>query len=157
MLTSIQAQNDQRNIIKTNPLTLAFGNLNFTYERVLNNDQSSVLIYANYLYQLFGVDINTGGIGLGYRYYLTHEKKDVPTGLYVNPKVAYSGGNLDESKFSLTTMGAEVGYQWAWDSGVTLDLGVGPSYAILGNKDDIDFDNGSGVIPSGTLALGFAF
>lgn len=39
--------NAQSNVIKTNPLALAFGDFNATYERVLNNS-SSLQISGHY-------------------------------------------------------------------------------------------------------------
>jgi hypothetical protein len=108
---------------------------------------------------LFGEDVKTGGIGAGYRYYFTHEKKIVPTGFYVNPQLSLGFGSV-ESDTNITTfsIGAELGYQWAWESGFTLDLGIGPNYTIIsGEVDDDDFDTTNGILPSATLAIGFAF
>ncbi|MEZ5020458.1 MAG: hypothetical protein R2756_10135 [Bacteroidales bacterium] len=45
--------NAQSNVVKTNPLGLAFGNFNVTYERVLGTS-ASVLIKGQYMYKLFG-------------------------------------------------------------------------------------------------------
>jgi len=150
----------QSNVIKTNPLGLAFGNFNATYERVLN-ESSSVLIRGQYMYKIFGVKVNLGGVGLGYRYYITHAKKPVPSGFYVNPQAAFSFGSLDDvngEKVSVTTLGigAELGYQWAWESGFVLDLGIGPMYTfVMGGDNNIDIS--SGFLPSATLAIGYAF
>ena len=151
----------QDNVLKTNPIGLAFGNFNVTYEKVLNSRKSSVLFSASYIYEIFSVDVNTFGIGAGYRYYLTHAKKDVPTGLYVNPQLSFSFGSVDDFNYNITYIGAEIGYQWAWESGVVLDLGIGPNVAIFGGDyDDIEFDfegDNTAVVPSVTIALGYAF
>lgn len=149
------------NVIKTNPLALAFGNFNATYEKVLNT-KSSVLFSANYMYKLFGEDISAGGIGAGYRYYFTHAKRAVPTGFWVTPEAAFAFGNVkaNESNVSITTfsVGAQIGYQWAWDSGFTLDLGIGPNYTIInGDLDKSNFETTNGILPSATLAIGYAF
>ncbi|PID95653.1 MAG: hypothetical protein CSA94_00430, partial [Bacteroidetes bacterium] len=85
------ANAQQKQVIKTNPIALAFGNFNATYEKVLDS-KSSVLISASYTYKLLGLNVNAGGLGAAYRYYFTHAKKDVPTGFYVNPEVAFSFG-----------------------------------------------------------------
>lgn len=147
------------NVIKTSPIGLAFGNFNATYERVIS-ESSSVLVSANYFYQFLGVDVNTVGFGGAYRYYFTHAKKDVPTGFYVNPQLGVSFGSSGDSSYGTFSIGAEVGYQWAWDSGFVLDLGIGPSYTNLtGDFEDIGFDadGGGAVLPSVTIAIGYAF
>lgn len=155
------ANAQQQNVIKTNPFSLAFGNFNATYERVLNSS-SSFLVQGNYMYKLFGLDVTAGGLGLGYRYYFTHAKKQVPSGFYVNPEAGFSLGSVkyaDGTKASFSTfgVGAELGYQWAWTSGFTLDLGVGPTYQFLTGKDTSGFAKTSGILPALTVAIGYAF
>lgn len=152
----------QDNVIKTNPLGLAFGNFNATYERVLN-EKSSVLGSANFRFGLFGIDVFTFGLGGAYRFYFTHANKDVPTGFYVNPQVGFSFGSVTEddtvdNNFTTFSVGAELGYQWAWESGFVLDLGIGPNFTtISGDVDDVGFDSTSGILPSATVAIGYAW
>ncbi len=150
----------QGNVIKTNPLGLAFGNFNATYERVLGTS-SSILFRGQYMYRLLGVKVNLGGVGLGYRYYITHAKKPVPAGFYVNPQAAFSFGSVyddNNDAVSGTTLGigAEIGYQWVWESGFVLDLGIGPMYTFV-NSDEANLTVDSGFLPSATLAIGYAF
>lgn len=151
--------NAQSNVIKTNPLGLAFGFFNATYERVLGTT-SSVLVRGQYMYKLLGEEVNLAGAGLGYRYYFTHANKPVPGGFYINPQASFSFGKITDDmdeEYSATTMGfgAEIGYQWVWDSGFVLDLGIGPMYTIAkgGNSED----ELKGIMPSATLAIGYAF
>ncbi len=151
--------NAQSNVIKTNPLGLAFGNFNATYERVLGTT-SSILIRGQYMYKLLGVDVSLAGAGLGYRYYFTNAKKPVPAGFYVNPQLAFSFGKVNdetEGDYSATTIGfgAELGYQWVWESGFVLDLGIGPMYTFAkGGESENSLD---GIVPSATIAIGYAF
>lgn len=150
----------QNNVIKTNPLGLAFGYFNATYERVLGTS-SSILIRGQYMYKIFGVKVGLGGVALGYRYYITHVKKPVPSGFYINPQAVYSFGSMNDfngENVSLSTIGvgAELGYQWAWESGFVLDLGIGPMYTFI-NGQGADISIGSGFGPTATLAVGFAF
>jgi len=152
--------NAQSNVIKTNPLGLAFGNFNATYERVLGTS-SSILFRGQYMYRLLGVKVNLGGVGIGYRYYFTHAKKPVPGGFYINPQAAYSFGSVydefdEQVSISTIGVGAELGYQWAWESGFVLDLGIGPMYTFI-DSDEADIEISSGFLPSATLAIGFAF
>lgn len=150
------------NVIKTNPIGLAFGNFNVTYEKVLNT-KSSVLFSANYMYKLFGEDVTAGGLGAGYRYYFTHAKRAVPTGFWVMPEAAFAFGSVktntnDKASINTISFGAQIGYQWAWDSGFTLDLGIGPHYTILnGDVNNTNFDKTNAILPAATLAIGYAF
>ena len=48
-----------REVIKTNPIGLAFGNFNATYETLLNT-KSSILFSASYMYKFLGIDISAG-------------------------------------------------------------------------------------------------
>jgi hypothetical protein len=147
----------QSQVVKTNPLGLAFGNFNVTYETVLNSS-SSLNLSANYRYRLLGVDVSSFGAGVGWRYFFTHAKKPVPAGFYVMPQAIINFGSVDDFNYTALGFGAEIGYQWVWDSGFVLDLGLGPMYRILsGEYEDIGFDGGSGVWPSATLAVGYAF
>jgi len=52
--------NAQSNVIKTNPLALAFGDFNATYERVLNNS-SSLQISGHYMFKLTTTHFQTTG------------------------------------------------------------------------------------------------
>lgn len=153
---------DFTNVIKTSPIGLAFGNFNATYEKVLNT-KSSVLFSASYMYKLLGADISAGGVGAGYRYYFTHAKRVVPTGFWVMPEADFAFGSVkdaNDKKKSITTFsaGAQIGYQWAWDSGFTLDLGIGPHYTIInGDVDNTEISSKNSITPAATLAIGFAF
>jgi hypothetical protein len=147
---SVQAQ---KNVIKTNPLALAFGNFNVTYEKVLN-ESSSLLITGNYSYQLLGFDVSLGGLGAGYRYYITHIKKEVPKGFYVAPEISFGFGKSGEVSVTSYGIGAQLGYQWVW-SGFALDLGIGPRYTVLNGVNAED--SKSGILPAATFAIGYAF
>ena len=62
-----------------------------------------------------------------------------------------------EGNYSASTIGfgAELGYQWVWESGFVLDLGIGPMYTIAkGGDSESSID---GIMPSATLAIGYAF
>lgn len=137
-----------QDIIKTGPIALAFGSFNACYEKVLN-EKSSVVPSAS---AFFGIGDLTGtafGVGVGYRRYFTD--KPAPQGFYGQPQV---GATFGEGA-SAISLGAELGYQWVWDSGFALDLGIGPAYYIgLGDNVVGAF---SGVVPSSTLAIGYQF
>ena len=157
LLCVVMGSGAQTNIIKTNPITFAFGNFNATYEKVINSS-SSLIFKGQYMYKLLGLDVNLGGLGLGYRYYFTHLKKEVPTGFYINPQASFSFGsakvdNSSKESLSILGLGAEIGYQFVWSSGFTLDLGIGPMYSIASSNGL----SASGLLPSATLSIGYAF
>jgi len=147
-------------VVKTGPLGLAFGNFNVKYEKPLNSS-SSIQLGANYFYKFLGVELNGYGIEAGFRYYFTHSKKEIPTGFYVMPEVQYSAVGSGVDKLSVISVGAEVGYQWAFESGFTIDLGAGPLYNII-NMDEANTTAGLSytdnyVFPTLTFAIGYAF
>ncbi len=151
----------QKNVVKTNPISLAFGSFNASYERVLNSS-SSVVVSGNYMYKLFGSEVTAGGLGAAYRYYFTHAKKAVPAGFYIAPEASFSFGsvkynNQDSAGFSSFGIGAEVGYQWVWSSGFTLDLGIGPMYRFIKGSNTSSFSKTKGILPTATFGIGYAF
>ncbi len=153
--------NAQSNVIKTNPLGLAFGNFNVTYERVISSS-SSILLEGQYMYKLLGIKVNLGGLGVGYRYYITHVKKPVPSGFYINPQASFSFGSVTDNADVMVSantfgIGAELGYQWAWESGFVLDLGIGPMYNFTSASSGSDVASVNGFSPTATLAVGYAF
>lgn len=141
-------------VIKANPFALAFGNFNLTYEKVVK-PKASLLFSGNYMYKLLGEDVKAAGIGAGYRYYVTHRKTDVPSGFWITPQAGLGFGKADGSFITTISVGAEVGYQWAMKSGFTVDLGIGPNYSIIAG--DTTLETTSGIVPSLTLAIGYAF
>lgn len=161
---SLSAQ-AQKNIIKTNPVSLAFGNFNVDYERVIS-ESSSFTASASYMYKLLGLEVAAGGLGLGYRYYITHAKKDIPNGFYVNPFVSANAGGLnflgDSVKFFNFGVAASLGYQWVWDSGFALDLGAGPFLNMMKTSANVNIngtlkDSNVGISPYLRVAIGYAF
>jgi hypothetical protein len=144
----------QNATIKTSPLALAFGSLNACYEKMLN-EKSSFEISGNYVYKVFGVEVNSGGLGAGYRAYLT--KKDGPRGLYIMPNAGFNIGSSGDFSYNTITGGLLLGYQIAAGSGFVFDAGAGPNYTILGGDyEEIGFDREGGVLPSIRLAIGYS-
>ncbi len=159
----------QNQIIKTNPLGFAFGNFNAKYERALS-ESTSFLVGGNfYSRKIFGVKATGFGVDGEFRYYITNRKKPSPEGFYVGPGVSFDINNLGDvetggvvnSRGSVTSLGigATLGYQWVWDSGFALDLGLGPQYTFAVVKsDDVDSDvDFSGILPRLVFSIGYAF
>ncbi len=146
------AQAELPNVIKINPISLAFGNFNLSYQRALS-DASAIQIGANYWYRILGVDVSGVGVRGGYQFFLTNRAKPAPEGFYIGPQVAYNSLTNKETDESASAVGfgLMLGYQWVWDSGVTLDLGAGPMYQ---SSSDADIE---GFLPNITIAVGYNF
>lgn len=146
--------NAQSQVIKANPIGLAFGAFNACYEKVLN-EKSSLLISGAYFNGGIGdIDVTSFGAGVGYRKYIT--KKEAPNGFYVQPTLSFGSGSeaLTDVSYLQLGIGADLGYQWVWDGGFVLDLGIGPNYRIvLGDEASV----GNGIGPSAVAAIGYAF
>ncbi len=132
----------QKNVIKGNPIAFASGIFNAEWEKAMNT-KSSLSIGAGLA---IINDLNGFLLSGSYRYYITNRKKQIPEGLYVGADAIFLAGFDDES---LLLSGMNVGYQWIWESGFTMDLGIGPHYAFFG-----DF---SGTIPYPTFTIGYNF
>jgi hypothetical protein len=146
------------NVFKTNPIGFAIGNFNLTYERTLGSS-SSILIGASYMNKMFGEDVNAFSANGAFRYYLTHKNKEIPAGFYLNPEIQYSQGGNDDGDYTDFAYGMEIGYQFAWDSGFTLDLGAGPLFHNFNTTGNLTINDGqdSFIFPTFTLAIGYAF
>ncbi len=154
--TGIQAQAELPNVIKLNPIALAFGNFNLSYQRAFS-DASAIQIGANYWYKILGVEVSGIGVRAGYQFFVTNKTKAAPDGLYIGPQISFNNLTDKETKESVNAfgVGALIGYQWLWKSGVTLDLGAGPIYQFASESStESDF---SGFLPNITIAIGYNF
>jgi len=139
VFTSVTAQENGKNVIKIEPFGALLGSYSMSYERVVSA-KSSVQVDANYgNINLFGLRINTLGIGAGYRYYFS-KAKSVPEGFFVSPTLSLSSLSLymDATPTNKITTGifeggVVAGYQWIFNSGLQLDLYVGPGYSSVTN------------------------
>ena len=158
----------QENVIKINPLGLAFGSAQFSYERVLG-DKSAVelsLAYTSLNANFSGGDeakINGFGAEGKYKFYFSSEKV-APRGWYGAPVVSYSsisgGSGSQEGKVSLISAGAVAGYQWVFggsDTGFALDLNLGIQYINAKTSGDVSGLTIDGILPRLGLALGYAW
>jgi len=150
------AQAEFPNVIKLNPISLAFGNFNLSYQRALN-DASAIQIGANYWYRILGQEVSGIGARAGYQFFITNRAKPAPEGFYIGPQVSINSLNVKETDEDVTAIGIGLmlGYQWIWDSGVSLDLGAGPMYQFA-NESNSD-TSVEGFLPNITIAIGYNF
>lgn len=147
-----------RKVIKTSPISLAFGNFNVRFEQAFDT-QSSFQIGLNYWFKIFGSDVSAFGVNGEYRYFISHETKPAPAGFYVGPTALASFINEKDTDASVTIIGigGTIGYQWIWNSRVTLDVGAGPSYTFVIAEDDGASADFSGFLPRIIIAVGYNF
>lgn len=139
----------QTSLIKASPGGLAFGNFNACYETAMS-EKSSLLFSASAFFGIGDADVSAFGAGINYRMYF-NKNADAPRGFYVGPGI---GGSFGDGANAIS-INVPVGYQWIWDSGFVLDLGLGPQYYIgLGDGVVSEFD---GILPTIILAVGYAF
>lgn len=131
----------QSHILKTNPILFATGFMNVTYEHALN-EKSSVSGGMGFTSK------DGGGLAaqMDYRFYITHRKLACPEGFFIGPVLLFIRD--DEENFY---MGALLGYQWIYSSGVSLDLGIGPQYSIIGDAQDGE------IFAYGVFSIGYSW
>jgi len=113
------------------------------------NESSSFQLSANAFFGIEGAG-SAFGVGADYRAYIS-KTQEAPRGLYVSPGAGISFGDGANA----LNLRAQIGYQWVWDSGFALDLGLGPGYFIgLGDGVVGAFD---GIVPTVTTAIGYQF
>lgn len=160
--------NAQENVIKVNPLGLAFGAAELGYERVLNESSSIELSLAysssDATFSSGEVEKATGfGAEVKYKLYFS-SANDAPKGWYAAPVATYasaSANSFDESgKVSIFAVGAVAGHQWIFggrNSGFALDLNLGFQYISASTSGSISGVSIDGIIPKLGLALGYAW
>lgn len=159
--------NAQKNVIKANPLALAFGSFEVGYERVVSESSSIELSMAYSSLKVTtskgqsGATANGFGVEGKYKFYFSDE---TPRGWYAAPVVSYSGTSLDSNdekgEISFFGAGAVAGYQWVFgggNSGFALDLNLGAQYASVSTSGSITGTNINGFLPKLGLSLGYAW
>jgi hypothetical protein len=152
-----EVQENLPNVVKLNPIGLAFGNINLGYQRALA-PAHAFQVSANYWYKIFGTEVSGFGIRGGYQFFLTSQTKEAPEGFYIGPQISYNSLNEKGTDVSVSAfgVGAMLGYQWIWNSGLCLDLGIGPVYQFANEKGGTETSY-QGFLPNITIALGWNF
>jgi len=136
----------QKNIIKASAV---IGNLGLQYERSIANNISIVgqAGYSNINVSLNNVDTRSKGFGYYFegRYYFS-KQKDLMEGWHIGPY--YNSLNTktdDDLETNISSVGITAGYQWIFDSKITLGLVFGggslnfdsdiPEFEAFGNLD----------------------
>lgn len=158
----------QRNVVKINPLGLAFGSTELGYEGVTSNNLTYEIsiAYVSDKQDLNGVkDVKSSGIGVEgkLKFYLL-KSKEAPRGLYAAPVITFDYLNPkpkgDQERFTVLKGGALLGYQWVFggsDSGFALDVNLGAQYTSTALVDTIGDGPSSGILIRSGVSLGYAW
>jgi len=148
----------QTSVLKTNIIDLAYKDIIVQYEKVIN-EKSSFQINVSPFIGASDYNGSIFGASIEYRIYIT--KKEVLRGFYLMAGSGGTFGNLDDvetsEQFSASTINikANFGYQWIWNNGIILDIGVGGRYFIgVGDNPAPEFD---GMKPNVNVGMGYAF
>lgn len=186
--TQIHAQEETtekstlKNIIRTNPLLLANGELNFRYERSIS-PRSAIEIRTNYensditprmLTSSIPDDFSTFRIGTAYKFY-AFKKENRQQGLYllgginyrysdftiVNPDNPIMNPTITDTRkfvFSRGTIEVGLGYQFVFDhflKGLTLDINLSQEYVIP--FKNTSFNTANDFETTGAIGIGYSF
>tara|TARA_B110000046_G_C13015905_1_gene408733 strand:+ start:1146 stop:1685 length:540 start_codon:yes stop_codon:yes gene_type:complete len=148
----------QENIAKVGTIV---GNFGIQYERSLS-DHISVIGQIGYSKITTSVNlVETKSTGIGYyiegRYYFS-SKKDLMEGWHLGPYYNSINTKNDDLKFNISSFGLVTGYQWVFDSQITLGIIFGGGTLNLDSDvpgseflDDLNF------LPHLGLTLGYNF
>ena len=173
VLLSNYVGNAQESAIRVNPFALLWGSDLVSYERAITDNSSGIVGIGIGGYNMGTAKYSNTGAELQYRYYFD----EVLNGWYAGGLAAYTSGKVtiddtpiitgskvtfaeSETTFTSLRLGAKGGYQWIWNSGFLLDVNLGMAYTKFDYADsDGTFASlkGSGVLPSGSIAIGYSF
>ena len=154
------------NDITVNPLGLAFGLGNLSYERSVNMSQSW-LVGGNFGgYGVADNKLAIFGLTAAYRWWSSDVRR--MDGWFVGPELKYEGvtwtytvaGSNYSANGGYIGGGVQGGYQWIFNGGFTLNLGLNYDYlagSISSNVSGAPTINFGGAGAGANLGLGYAF
>ncbi len=159
---------EQKNVVKLNPLSLLLATGNVSYERAIKKNQTFQIGGYYSGFSLGDVKYSGFGITPEYRFFFSGAKQAF-NGAYVAPFVRYQNFSLKDKdtneKATMYTIGggATIGYEKKFSSGFVIDVFAGPSYNSVSFKNksqENSFDIKGGISGFGIrtgVALGFGF
>jgi TolB-like protein len=146
-----------------NPLAILFGvyGVEFDYSPMQLLSLNVGLSY--YASSADDVSTSAGQLSLGAQFFLTGEHAF--GGFYLYPNLTFASASAedditkDTASAALVAVGATVGYQWAWTSGLALRLGLGALYySVVSEDGSSNVTLGlSGVLPALDASIGWTF
>jgi len=166
-LLTVSFVNAQKNVIKINPVGLAFGAAQLSYEYALNdkNALEISMAYSSAKVSFDADEVKANGFGAEGKYKIYFSTTKVaPRGWYAAPVLTYSSASAksddSEGKLSVFAAGAVAGYQWIFggrETGFALDLNLGAQYLSASTSGDISGVAVEGILPRIGLSLGYGF
>ncbi len=162
-ITGVWGVKAQENVIKMNPLGLAFGSIDLSYEKALNG-KSSIEIgvaYSSLNVTTSGSSSKATGFGVEGKYKMYFSNSGAaPRGWYGAPFVNYSKTTVTGGDLSAFSGGVLGGYQWIFGgsaTGFALDLNFGAQYVSANTSGSIISTTFDGILPRLGLSLGYAW
>jgi len=156
---SINNVTAQENIVKTSAI---LGNLGIQYERSLNDHFSLIgqIGYSNITITVNDVDSKSSGLGyyLEGRYYFS-SNKNLMEGWHIGSFYnSINTKNDNDLKTNIYSFGVTTGYQWVFDSQITLEIIFGGgTLNIDSDIPDIEILENIGFLPHLGITLGYNF
>lgn len=163
LVLSITVSNtfSQENIVKASNI---IGNLGLQYERSLDDHFSIIgqIGYSKIEITAFNETAKSNGFGfyIEGRYYFS-TNKDVMEGWHIGPYFNSINTKLkdnDDIKTNITSFGLSTGYQWVFDSQLTLEIIFGAgTLGIDSDIQEIEVFEDIGFLPHLGLTIGYNF
>ncbi|MBV7440605.1 porin family protein [Weeksellaceae bacterium TAE3-ERU29] len=163
----LQAQQERKNVVKTNPLGLLFGSFGLTYERAFTNNVSGELglEIASTKVKSNTEEVKANGFGgrAAIRYFFGSH--GAPKGWNITPQISYSSASAEfkseknkDTNVNVFAVGVIGGYQFLTTGGFVADLGLGAGYYNFDSDGNTDLTfQFNGIGPMARIGLGYAF
>lgn len=162
LLTTAEAQ---KNAFKANPLALAFGAFEVSYEMMNEKKSSSELVFGYLINKTDNQKLTAYAFEIRYKFLLSKELKSfegyylAPIGNLINGQVQFDNYQTP-SDISIVGIGALGGYQFIFqnenDKGFVIDINAGFVNNFVSSRT-IDVSKIKGLIPRIGISLGYAF
>lgn len=103
----------------------------------------------------YGAGIHQYNIGIQYSYALNGQY--MSTGWLVKPFIGYTSTSVGNANAHGPTYGAMIDHQWVFDSGLMIQIGIGPKYFSATNGSDSNSKNIRAYGFAGETNVGYAF
>ena len=148
----------QENIVKASTI---IGNLGVQYERSLSEHFSLVgqVGYSKIIATVNNVDNTSNGIGyyIEGRYYFS-SNNDLMEGWHIGPYFNSLNTKANNIKRNATSLGITGGYQWVFDSHITIGVIFGAGTLNFDSDNNLEeFFDGKGIFPNLGLTIGYNF
>lgn len=160
-----EIKSDKSVNVRINPLGLLLGVLSGDVDFSISRKFTVGPSLSYYSASLLGTKLTGFGIGARGNYYLSGDA--MTDSFILGPNVGMSLFSISSGTASASTvgfyMGGIAGYQWVWQSGFNINLGLGANYYIqsasakASDGTSLSVPGFHGIGPTGELTIGWAF